>query len=72
MSDKRSHGYIADRDCPHAHALAACGGVACREHARIGYAPAMRDCRGGKCTITGYGGTVLAVCAYGETALVTL
>lgn len=30
------------------------------------------DCRGGKCTITGYGGTVLAVCAYGETALVTL
>lgn len=30
------------------------------------------DCRGGKCTITGYGGTVLAVCAYGETAIVSL
>jgi len=48
VGDKRGLGRIAGRDCPHAHALAACGGVACREHARIGYTPATRDGRGGK------------------------
>ncbi len=30
------------------------------------------DCRGGKCTVTDAGGAVLAVCSYGETAIVTL
>ena len=48
MSDKRSRGYIAGGDRSHTHALAACGGVACREHARIGYAPAARGGRSGK------------------------
>ena len=46
--DKRGLGRIAGSNCPHAHALAASHGVCCREHARIGYAPATFGGRSGK------------------------
>ena len=48
VGDKRSRGRIAGGNCPHAHALATSCGVCCREHARIGHAPAAFGGRCGK------------------------
>ena len=48
VGDKRSRGRIVGGNCSHAHALATSCGINCREHARIGHAPAAFGGRSGK------------------------